>query len=64
MQQNVKHGSIMLVIVIIKTFFVTHIFDTITAEYCWFALYFMQNNLDFYDKHDGDDFIQYKNVNV
>ena len=24
----------------------------------------MHYNLDFYDNHDGDEFIQYKNVNM
>jgi len=43
---------IMLVITVIKTVFCDSSFTFITAC-CWFAPYFMQHNLDFYDNHDG-----------
>ena len=49
----------MLVITISKIVFCDSHFTIITACYR-FALYVMQDNLDFYDNHDGDEFIQYK----
>ena len=49
----------MLVIKIIKTVFVTPFYYYSCK--LLICIIFMQYNLDFYDNHDGDEFIQYKN---